>query len=72
MLFRSLLVAGLTSIVRPIPIPAGGHLDLLIVALLSLLLFFVSMTQDRKIIRGEAALLLTGYLSYMVWRSISA
>jgi hypothetical protein len=56
-------------VIRPIPIPRGGHLDILVVAILSLMLFFVSMTANRRIIRGEAALLLAGYLGYMAWRT---
>jgi cation:H+ antiporter len=68
-IFNLLLVAGVTSVIRPIPIPRGGHLDILVVAILSLMLFFVSMTANRRIIRGEAALLLAGYLGYMAWRT---
>ena len=71
-IFNLLLVAGVTSVVRPIPIPAGGHLDLMVVALLSLLLFAVSATASRRIIRGEAVLLLVSYLAYMTWRSFHA
>jgi cation:H+ antiporter len=68
-IFNLLLVMGVTSLIRPVPIPAGGHLDLLIVAALSLLLFVVSMTANRRIIRGEAAMLLAGYLAYIIWRA---
>jgi cation:H+ antiporter len=68
-IFNLLLVAGITSVIRPIPIPAGGHLDLLMVGALSLLLFLVSLTANRRIIRGEAALLLSGYLAYIAWRA---
>jgi cation:H+ antiporter len=68
-IFNLLLVAGVTSLIRPIPIPPGGHLDILVVAILSLMLFFVSMTANRRIIRGEAALLLGGYVAYIAWRA---
>jgi cation:H+ antiporter len=68
-IFNLLLVLGVTSLIRPIPIPEGGHLDLLVVGTLSLVLFVVSLTANRRIIRGEAALLLVGYLGYMVWRA---
>jgi len=71
-IFNLLLVAGVTSVVRPIPIPAGGHLDLLVVALLSLMLFGVSATANRRIIRGEALLLLSVYVGYILWRASSA
>jgi cation:H+ antiporter len=68
-IFNLLLVMGVTSIVRPIPVPPGGHLDLLVVALLSLILFLVSMTNNRQIIRTEASGLLVLYLAYIIWRS---
>lgn len=68
-IFNLLLVMGVTALIRPVPIPAGGHLDLLMVAILSLLLFVVSMTANRRIIRGEAAMLLAGYLAYIIWRA---
>jgi cation:H+ antiporter len=71
-IFNLLLVAGVTSIVRPIPIPAGGHMDLLLVALLSLMLFGVSATANRRIIRGEALLLLSVYVGYILWRASTA
>jgi cation:H+ antiporter len=68
-IFNILLVGGVTSVVRPIPIPAGGHLDLLVVAVLSLMLLGVSASANRQIIRGEAMVLLTAYVGYMAWRS---
>ncbi|MGH0028612.1 MAG: calcium/sodium antiporter [Myxococcota bacterium] len=71
-IFNLLLVAGVTSVVRPIRVPAGGHLDLMVVALLSLVLFAVSATASRRIIRGEALLLLGIYFGYMVWRAVLA
>ncbi len=69
-IFNLLLVMGVTSLVRPVPVPAGGHLDLLVMALLSLILFLVSMTHMRQIIRYEAAGLLGLYVAYMGWRSL--
>lgn len=68
-IFNLLLVMGVTAFVRPVPVPGGGHIDLAVVALLSIVLFFVSYTNDRKIIRGEAGLLLIGYLGYIGWRA---
>jgi cation:H+ antiporter len=68
-IFNLLLVLGVTSVVRPVPVPAGGPLDLLVVALLSLILFLVSMTNNRQIIRTEASFLLALYLSYIIWRA---
>jgi glutaredoxin len=75
-IFNILLVGGVTSVVRPIPIPAGGHLDLLVVAVLSLMLLGVSASANRQIIRGEAMVLLTAYveryLSTPLFEGVSA
>ena len=37
-IFNLLLVLGVTTLIGNVPVPAGGHLDLMIVALLSLIL----------------------------------
>jgi len=71
-IFNLLFVMGLTSLVAPIPVPAMGHLDLAVVALLSGILFLVCFSDSRKIIRTEALLLLTLYFAYMSWRSAHA
>jgi len=68
-IFNLLLVCGATAVVNPIEVPRGGHLDLVVVALLSLVLFGTSITSQRRIIRGEAAFLLFSYVAYLVWRS---
>jgi len=68
-IFNLLLVAGVTSIVHPIPIPAFGGRDLAVLALLSLMLMAVSMTRRRQILRTEAAALLLVYLGYLIWRA---
>jgi cation:H+ antiporter len=68
-IFNLLLVMGITSVVRPIPVPIGGHLDLLVIAVFSLILFGVSATYNRQIIRTEAVFMITGYFGYMIWRS---
>lgn len=67
--FNLLLVLGVTSIVRPVPVPPGGHWDLLVVAGLSLVLFAVSLSYRREIVRTEACVLLAVYLGYLAWRS---
>jgi cation:H+ antiporter len=68
-IFNVLMVCGLTAIVRPIPIPDGGGLDLAITAVLSLLLLLIARTHSRNILRYEGALLLTCYVTYMSWRT---
>ena len=68
-IFNLLLVAGVTSIVHPIPIPPIGGRDLMVLAVLSLMLMGVSITRRRRILRTEAAVLLVIYLGYLVWRA---
>jgi hypothetical protein len=57
--------------VRPVRVPEGGYLDLIVMASFSLFLFISSMSNNRRIIRGEAWVLLVSYLAYMGWRSLS-
>jgi len=71
-IFNLLLVFGVTALVNPIEVPPGGHLDLAVMALLSLMLFGVSMTRSEQVIRGESILLLITYLGYLTWRSVQA
>ena len=68
-IFNLLLVLGVTSIVRPVPVPPGGHTDLLVVTSLSLVLFGVSVSYRQEIVRTEACVLLAVYLGYLGWRS---
>ena len=67
-IFNLLLVLGATAAVRPVPIPAGGVLDLVALCVLSVLLWGVCVNQGRQIIRVEGALLLTIYLTYLSQR----
>jgi cation:H+ antiporter len=71
-IFNLLFVMAVTAMIAPIPVPEGGHLDLLVVALLSVILFLVCFTTNRKIIRTEALLLLLLYFAYIGWRSAQA
>jgi cation:H+ antiporter len=71
-IFNLLLVLGVTSLVGRVPVPPGGHLDLTVVALFSLILLLVSMTGKRRIIRTEAVMLLLLYFAYLTWRSSQA
>lgn len=70
-IFNTLLVAGATSVVRPMQIPAGGHLDLGVTIVLSLILMLNARSHNQLIIRTEGALLLFVYLSYMLWRVLT-
>lgn len=67
--FNLLLVMAVTVLIRPLEVPAGGMIDLAFAALLSIALLVVSMTNQRRILRAEAAMLLAAYLGYLAWRS---
>ncbi len=69
-IFNTLLITGVASTIRPMPIPVGGHLDLAATAILSLALFFVARTHNRRIIRYEGLALLAMWGTYVVSRSI--
>jgi len=71
-IFNVLMVLGITCIVRPVEVPDGGYTDLIAMACFSLFLFVVSMSNNRRIIRGEAAVLLLAYFSYVGWRAATA
>ena len=69
-IFNTLLIAGTTATIRPMPIPPGGQLDLAATALLSLVLMLTAGTHRQLIIRYEGLLLLGIYLGYLVWRTL--
>jgi len=70
-IFNTLLVMGVTSVVNPMQIPKGGHLDLGVTILLSLILMLNARSHDHRIIRTEGATLLVVYLAYMSWRVLT-
>jgi cation:H+ antiporter len=69
-IFNLLFILGLSSMVRPIPIPAGGIWDLIVLVLLSLLLLFMCLSHRQQIIRREAVVLLLIYVVYIGARAM--
>ena len=69
-LFNLLLVLGATAALRPISVPEGGVADLAVLFLLSVLLWGVCATRERRIIRVEGAFLLTVYVAYLSFRAL--
>ena len=69
-IFNTLLITGVASTIKPMPIPVGGHVDLAAAAVLSLSLFFVARTHNQRIIRYEGFALLILWGSYVILRSI--
>ena len=64
------LVLGVTGVLRPIPVPEGGILDLVAVSIFSVLLLGVCTTYKQQIMRGEGVLLVVGYLLYIGQRAL--
>jgi cation:H+ antiporter len=71
-IFNILLVAGTTASIHPIPVPDMGYADLALTVLLSAALWFVALTRNRRIVRAEAALLMSLYLVYLTWRAVTS
>ena len=63
--FNLFFILGVSSVVRPVPVPDGGIWDLLVVTLLSVLLLFMCLTHRQQIIRREAVVLLGIYVFYI-------
>jgi cation:H+ antiporter len=71
-LFNLLCIGGVVSTIRPVAIPAGGHVDLLVMAFLSVALLPIAVRSDRTITRGEGAFLMAVFSGYLGWRIVGA
>jgi cation:H+ antiporter len=69
-IFNLLLVLGVTSVIAPIPLPAGGVPDLALMTLMAAVLLPLSLNSQRKIGRVGGLLLLATYGAYNVWRAL--
>lgn len=70
-LFNILAIGGTVSTVRPVPVPAGGQIDIALMALLSAILIPITIRSGRRITRGEGAFLLTIYATYIAYRLLT-
>ncbi len=68
-IFNLLLVTGLTAAIKPIPIPAGGTADLLVMLAFSVILLPLAISDRFRIVRTEGAVLLFLYLAFTCWRA---
>lgn len=64
-IFNLLLILGVSALVRPIPVPAGGWHDLFWMAGLSVLLVPMVLTTRNRIMRYEGVILLSAYATYL-------
>jgi cation:H+ antiporter len=67
--FNLLFILGVSATIHAVPVPLlRGRIDLLMLAAFSLILLPLGLTQKR-LKRAEGALLLAGYVVFMVWRT---
>jgi len=72
-IFNLLLIMGTTASFRAIPIPPdGGHIDLIVMAALSLALIPIAFIGRNIISRFEGGSLLAIYVGYLSWRTITS
>jgi cation:H+ antiporter len=69
-IFNLLFVLGLSTTIRPVPVPRGGMLDLLAMIALAALLLPLAITGRRTISRLEGALLIVVYGAFVAWRLV--
>lgn len=67
-LFNLLFVLGATASIHPVPVPAGGGVDLIALGVFSAALLTFSLGAGRRIIRAEGWALLAAYGIYSTWR----
>ncbi len=65
-IFNLLFIWGLTVTIAPTAVPAGGHIDMLVMAGFAAVLLPLAWTQHR-LSRLEGAALFTAYVGYIVW-----
>lgn len=70
-IFNLLFINGLSSTFKTIPVPGnGGFFDLGVMIFMSVLLFIICMTDNKRIVRWEGVLLLCLYLTYHAYRIV--
>lgn len=67
-IFNLLFVMGITSVIRPIPVPATGLVDLFVAAGLAMVLLPLSINPQRQVARWGGLLLVGTYAVYIGWR----
>ena len=71
-IFNLLFIGGIVSVISPMPVPPGGMIDLLMLAILSILALPIAIMGQRTITRPEGAFLLVLYFGYLCWRLTTA
>ncbi len=71
-LFNLLCIGGIVSTLHPVDIPAGGILDVAVMAFLSAILLPFALLSGHTITRREGAFLMIVYLVYLSYRLYTA
>ncbi|MEM7078388.1 MAG: calcium/sodium antiporter [Pseudomonadota bacterium] len=67
-IFNSLVVLPSAGLIRPVPVPTGGALDLAVAFLFVLVVIPLFFFSNARLGRGAGAALLVSYLLYMAYR----
>lgn len=67
-LYNLLFIGGMVATIHPVPIPAGGGMDLAAAAGLSILLLPIAIRGGFRVTRSEGLCLAAVYLGYMIIR----
>lgn len=65
-IFNTLLILGISAIIRPIEFLSAWYLDLIIMLVFSLIILLFAITHKQIIKRWEGGVLLTAYLMYII------
>jgi cation:H+ antiporter len=68
-IFNILFIIGISASIKPLPIPPGGVIDLVVMCSFAIVLVPMAISQ-RRIVRIEGAALLVGYAGYIALRAI--
>ena len=71
-IFNLLFVLGISSMLAPVEVPAGGFGDLAILLVLSALLLPLAATHRRRIVRWEGGVFLAAWIGYTALRVVLA
>ncbi len=69
-IFNLLLVMGVSSAINPVPLPLKGNADLLMMALISVILLPLAISDKFRIVRLEGVFLIVLYFGYIFWRTM--
>jgi cation:H+ antiporter len=67
--FNLLFILGISSLIHPVPIPHGEAPALVVMLLLTLCLWPLAFSDQRKIVRWEGAVFIISYFIYIFWQS---